>query len=106
MSSQLGNFSSNIDRHFLTGDGIDPDLAAEEEQVPATAKWEVKYPGILQKELPLFRIEEFVWREVELFRVYVRVGKVSIDGEVRYEVGPQAQLHIDAAGVERAGSRR
>src|SRR5205814_358839 len=73
-------------------------------KVILSAKREIEHAGILEKELPLFWKEQPVWSEIEFLRVYVGIGEVGIRGEVGNQVGAQAKLYIEAAGVESVGA--
>src|SRR5438132_7920752 len=60
-----GNLSPTVDGNFLASNGINADLAAEEEQVVLPAKRKIEHAGHSPKKLPLFGEEELVGSEIE-----------------------------------------
>src|SRR5216683_6838038 len=106
LAQRTRNFATTVDGNFLAGNGINTNLAAEKERIDIAAQGEIEYPGILQKELPLFWKEELVGREIKLLRVDIDIGEVRVGGEIGHQIRAQAELDVDATGVERARSGR
>src|SRR5207247_2844811 len=94
------NLGAAIDRDLFAGNGINSNLAAEEEQIAAVpAEGKVEDTGIFQKELPFLREEELVRSEIKLLRVYVSIGEIGIGGEVCHEVRARTAFDVDSAGI-------
>src|SRR5207248_3197205 len=88
------DFSAAINPDFLSRNRINADLSAEEEAVGFASEWKFEHSRIFKKELPFFRKEEFVGREIELNDVYIGIGKVSVGGEVRNKIRTNKALEI------------
>ena len=71
-------------------------MSAEEEAVGFASEWKFEHSRIFKKELPFFRKEEFVGREIELNDVYIGIGKVSVGGEVRNKIRTNTNFCIHA----------
>src|SRR5258708_39937094 len=106
LAQRTRNLATTVNGNFLAGNGINTNLAAEKERIDIAAQGEIEYPGILQKELPLFWKEELVGREIKLLRVDIGVGEVGVGGEIGYQIRAQAKFDVDATGVERVRSWR
>lgn len=61
---------------------------------------EVEDSRVLEEELALFWKEELVGRQVELLRVYVRVCKIGISGQIGNQVRTEADLYVHASRVK------
>jgi len=74
-------------------------LPAEEELVGLLVS-ELKKAAVFQKEGPLLRQEDLERRDVETQRVYIDIGEIRINREIRNQVASQPILEIEAAAMQ------
>src|SRR6266481_7829023 len=72
-----GQFGSAIDGHLLTGDWINPNLAAKEELI-LVAHIEIENAGVFEEELALLRNEYLERCQVERLKIDFGIGKIGV----------------------------
>src|SRR5262249_42125066 len=97
-ADRAGELCADIERDLLSADGVDADLPAEEQLIAVIA--ELKDATVFQEEGPLFGEKDLERSDVELDWIDVRIGKISIEGQVGYETAAEAVLDIEPAGVQ------
>src|SRR5207302_9832269 len=92
-----GQFCSAINRDLIARNGVDANLAAEKQLIPA-AEGEGKYAGVLQEKVALLCKIYLEGCDIEGLQIDFRVGEIRVAGEIQKQTGAESILYIDARG--------